>query len=489
MKKIIEVIKKKWLRDTVLTTLLVAIIVLSFIALNLWVSTIEISNWDFTKEKIYTLSDESKELMKAVEKDVHIYFVNYTDSDLIMNLARQYHEVNEKITVEAVLSSERADIAKLYGIEDGNQIIIVKAGERDKILTYNDLFTYDTTTWNTIDISEQKITNAVLDTTSDDKSTIYFLTGHNEYSTTQQMMTISAYIQNEVMNVEDLNLMATDIPETCQTIIVATPTLDFYDAEVEKLTAYINRGGNIIWLQDPTINELDLPNTKKILELYGAEFHPGMVIEQDPSRMIMENPQLILPTISYTPITEDITSSGLVLFASTGKLTTASSEKLEELNVTVDEFLTTSETSFYRTDFTITTEKAQASDEVGSYTVGAIFTKTLSNGEETEGNAEDVKTSKLIAFSNNIFATDAQITSGSQYITVATVYNNKDLLLNSIAYSEEKEDQIRIRKNYETVTYTPTQFQNNVVLAIIFLIPLAIVVTGFIIWQVRRRKK
>jgi len=489
VKKIIEVIKKKWLRDTVLTVLLVAIIVLGFMALNLWVSTLEISNWDFTKEKIYTLSDESKNLMKDVEKEVHIYFVNYTDSDLIMNLARQYHETNEKITVEAVLSSERADIAKLYGIEEGNQIIIVKAGERDKILTYSDLVTYDTTTWETIDISEQKITNAVLDVTSDEKPTIYFLTGHNEYSTQQQMMTISAYIQNEIMDVADLNLMAMDIPENCQTIVVATPTLDFYDTEVEKLTAYINRGGNIIWLQDPTINELDLPNTRKILELYGAEFHSGMVIEQEASRMIMENPQLILPTISYTPITEDLSTSGFVVFPSAGKLTTVASEKLEELNVTVDEFLTTSETSFYRTDFTIQSEKPQGSDEVGSHTVGAVFTKTLTTDEETEENPENVKTSKLIAFSNNLFATDAQITSGSQYITVATIYNNKDLMLNSIAYSEEKEDQIRIRKNYETVTYAPTQEQNNVVLAIIFLIPLAIVISGFVIWQVRRRKK
>lgn len=126
---------------------------------------------------------------------------------------------------------------------------------------------------------------------------------------------------------------------------------------------------------------------------------------------------------------------------------------------------------------------------MGTQTVGAIFTKTLSTEEEANENPDNVKTSKLIAFSNNIFATDAQINAGSQYITIATLYNNKDLLLNSIAYSEEKEDQIRIRKNYETVNYTPTQFQNNVVLAIIFLIPLAIVVAGFVIWQVRRRKK
>ena len=492
MKKIIEVIKKKWLRDTVLTTLLVAILVLAFIALNMWVATIEISNWDFTKEQIYTLSDESKNLMKDIEKDVSIYFVNYTDDDLVINLAKQYHETNEKIQFETMLASERADIAQTYGIEDdATQVIIVRSGEREKILTYYDLSTYDTTSWNTIDISEQKITNAVLDVTSDEKPTIYFLTGHNEYSTSSEMMTIAAYIQNEVMEIADLNLMATDIPEDCQTIIIATPILDFYDTEVEKLTNYINRGGNIIWMQDPSINELELPNAQKILDLYGVSFGSGMVMEQDANRMIMENPQLILPNISYTTITEDLSSSGLVLFASSGKLNIESSEKLEELNVTVDEFLTTSETAFYRTDFTITSARAQGSDEVGTYTVGATFTKDLSSGEESEDaeNSEETKTSKLIAFANNLFVTDAQITSGSQYITIATVYNNKDLLLNSVAYSEEKEDQIRIRKNYESVTYTPTEFQNNVVLAIIFIIPLVIVIAGIIIWQVRRRKK
>ena len=137
MKKIIEVIKKKWLRDTVLTTLLVAILVLAFIALNMWVATIEISNWDFTKEQIYTLSDESKNLMKDIDKDVSIYFVNYTDDDLVINLAKQYHETNEKIQFETMLASERADIAQTYGIEDdATQVIIVRSGEREKILTY-----------------------------------------------------------------------------------------------------------------------------------------------------------------------------------------------------------------------------------------------------------------------------------------------------------------------------------------------------------------
>lgn len=485
MKKIIEVIQKKWLKDTVLTILLITILTLSFIALNLWVSTLEMSTIDFTKEKLYTLSDESKNLVKDLQNEITIYFFGYTENDLAINLARQYQETNEKISFERIVASERPDLANIYGISDDmTQVIVVKSGEREKILTTNDLFTYDTTTWESIDLSEQKITNAILDVTSEEKPTIYFLVGHNEYSTATEMITIGAYIQNEIMEISDLNLLSSDIPEDCQTIVIATPSSDFYDVEVEKLTAYINRGGNIIWMQDSSITELNLPNVQKILDLYGASFSSGLVFEQDANRMLMENPQMILPHISYTEITQDLSSSGFVLFASSGKLNVAEAEKLEELNVTVDEFLTTSESAFYRTDFTNNSPTATGTDEEGTFTVGAIFTKTL---EAAEG--EDPKASKLIAFSNNLFATDAQITSGNQSLTIATVYNNKDLMLNSIAYSEEKEDQIRIRKDYEMVTYTPTQFQNNVVLAIIFLVPLAIVIGGIILWQVRRRKK
>ena len=46
-----------------------------------------------------------------------------------------------------------------------------------------------------------------------------------------------------------------------------------------------------------------------------------------------------------------------------------------------------------------------------------------------------------------------------------------------------------IRKNSEITTYTVTEQQNTIILAVIFTIPAVIVVIGIIVWQVRRRKK
>ena len=68
-------------------------------------------------------------------------------------------------------------------------------------------------------------------------------------------------------------------------------------------------------------------------------------------------------------------------------------------------------------------------------------------------------------------------------------YNNEDLAMNSIAYLTDRENMITIRKDTEITTYTVTEQQNSIILAVIFTIPAVIVVIGIIVWQVRRRKK
>ena len=64
MKKFFEVIKKKWIADTTRLILLVAIIILVYILINVLVGQANLPTFDFTEEKIYSVSDESKELIR-----------------------------------------------------------------------------------------------------------------------------------------------------------------------------------------------------------------------------------------------------------------------------------------------------------------------------------------------------------------------------------------------------------------------------------------
>ena len=50
--------------------------------------------------------------------------------------------------------------------------------------------------------------------------------------------------------------------------------------------------------------------------------------------------------------------------------------------------------------------------------------------------------------------------SGYTMYTVS-LYNNADMLLNSVSYLNEREDTITIRKTCEEVTYTATEEQHN----------------------------
>ena len=58
-----------------------------------------------------------------------------------------------------------------------------------------------------------------------------------------------------------------------------------------------------------------------------------------------------------------------------------------------------------------------------------------------------------------------------------------------MAYLSDREEDITARKSTGTVTYTATEQQDTVVRAIIFAVPVVIILIGLIVWQKRRRKK
>ena len=478
MKKNINLIKQKWIKDTFLTTILVIVLIGIFICINLFVNKLDINPLDFTKEKLYTLSDESRQLVENIDQNVNIYFFGYEESNSTVILAKQYHNINEKISAEAIDITTRPDLAQKYGIDSNTSVgIIVESTERYKVLTVNDFVTYDTTTFETIDITEQTLTNAIIDTTVSRKPHIYFLTGHGESEITDDLLTINALIQNEINEVSVLDLLQQDFPEDCDTLVIASPTKDFAEIETNKILDFVNNGGKILWFGDATIVDVDLPNIDKILQEFGFSFSKGMIAEQDSSRIILQNPFLIMPNISYHEITKDLYTSAGIVFAGAGKINFQDDEKLNELGLEINTLVTSSEESVYIEDYSAQSI-GTSNGETGSFTLGAEIIKKVNSDTSA----------KMIVFSNCSFITDIAASENSG-VKLVNLYNNKDLVLNSIAYLTDRGDTIRIRKDSGLVTYTATQKQDNIVKIIIFIVPILIIFLGIIIWQIRRRKK
>lgn len=476
MKKFLEIIKKKWLLDNTKATILVIFLIVCFLFINIWVNSLDLQTIDVTRNKLYSLSNETKNKISDVKLNVSIYFFGIDDSYTIVDLAKQYSRINDKIEVLVVDSTQRPDLYQKYEVTDSSQGIVIQAPERYKILSLNDLTERDYTTSETVDISEQKLTNAIIDTTISKKPKIYFLSGHNESSDIQIFKT---YLQNEVNDIASLDLLSSDFPDDCDLLFISNPQKDIADYETEQIINYINNGGNILWLSSGI--DSSFTNIKKVLSLYGADIPKGIIRESNSNSIFANSPNYFAPTLAYHTITKSFitsnTNSPLIALFDSSRIDTVSDEELENLNVTATPFLKSLTTSYFRTDLTNTSTEVTADEETGSFNIGIEFDKKIND-----------LTSKLVLYSDIKFATDTLTIQDKSVQPILSYYNN-DLLLNTTSYLTEREDAITIRKSTDAVTYTATDSEDLTIRLIIFIFPLIIIVLGIIIWIIRKYKK
>lgn len=485
--KFINTIKKRWLISRTSTLLLIAILIAVVILINSIVQSLELTPIDCTSNKQYTLTEESKQKVADIENNINLYFVGYAEDSSAITLAKQYNKSNKNINVEVIDVNERTDIAAKYNVTSDYQAIIVENGEKSKILYSDDLYTYDSN-YNTIDVTEEKITSAILNVTSDKIANIYFLTGYSNYSLEYSggMYYLSSYLKDEVLNYNTLDMLVSGaIPEDCDTLVITTPTKDFDELTTKEITKYINKGGNILWLNSSYAEKLDLPNVNKILAIYGINpFDVGYIYETDNNRMALGYASCIVEDLGNTNIDSKLTKA--VLLNST-KINIKKDE-LESLGVEKQDIITSTNTSYFRSNVSDTSTSTDG-DESGIFTIGGIFTKTISNtAEESSIDDGNKLTSKLVIFGDNNFISDIQI--NNQVNPMIFLGNNKDVMLNSIAYLTDQDKGISIRKDYtSTSNFTATDGQKAVIMNIIFMVPIGIILLGIIVWQVRRRKK
>lgn len=476
-----EMIKRIVSRTSYLIIMLM-IIIAAYIGINLLMEKLNLTDIDLTADKIYSLSDTSKQIAKSIDQDVKIIIVNMSEYESVIDFSNRYHKENDKIAVEEITDvSKYPDLVKKYSLTSNSFEIIIECGDRNKILTTDDLYTYDYSTYEQKDLTEEAMTNALLDVTTEEKPKIYFLSGNNT-NLDSYMYSFKQSVKTEANEIEDLDLLtAGKVPEDCDVLILTTLSTDLKDIERDAILNYIKKGGKIALFTDANTTKTSMPNFQKVLDEYGISISEGILLEQDTSRMLSNSPSAILVTVeSGTSITKNINMATNACFINSGKIILKDSKTLEDLGVEVETLATTSQKAFYRSDLGIESTSKQNGDEEGIATVGALLTKKI----------DDETTSKLIVYSNNMFVTSTQIQLNSQYYLYAyELYNNEDLALNSIAYLTDRDDIIMLRKDVEVSTYTVTEQQEVIILTIIFSVPAIIIIAGLVVWQIRRRKK
>ena len=163
--KFIQIIKNKWLRSMTLTLLLVAIIICAYLAINFAVEKAEFADIDLTKEKLYSISQQTKDKLQNLDTDVTISIYNFGES--MIDLANQYVRLNDHIKIEKVENLlSKTEWKNEYGVTDTSAFVVISTKNREKLLQEYDLVTMDYSTYQQIDVTEEKLTNAILDVTT-----------------------------------------------------------------------------------------------------------------------------------------------------------------------------------------------------------------------------------------------------------------------------------------------------------------------------------
>ena len=234
MKKFLEIIKNKWLIKGTTTLLLVLIVIGCYIGLNMLVEKINIENLDFTEKKLYSLSDETKTKLKDLDQDVTIQLINANDYTYLTDYAKKYTILNDRIKVEEISDlSTRIDLKTKYNLSDTDMLIVIKEGEKEKTLTSNDLSTYDYSTYKQIDLTEEAITNAIVELSMDKKPVIYVLSSKSYYQSEQALSSVIQKLEDESNEVKYLDILTSgSVPEDCKCLVITT--LKEYLNELER---------------------------------------------------------------------------------------------------------------------------------------------------------------------------------------------------------------------------------------------------------------
>ena len=266
---------------------------------------------DLTSNKIYDISDDSREFLSQYEVDTTIYIlasVTGQDDDVRAVLDR-YEAANSHIDIKNVDIKNDPSFGLEY-VRDGETLdendIIVVSGDKSRIISAEDLAA-DTGDGTGIGLDvESKITSALKFVTSDEVFAAYFTQGHgeNEFAGAKQAL------DSENYTVNDINTVVSDIPNDAAVLIIACPKQDFSTAEIAKLDSYLRNGGAVEVYVDSRCPEL--PELNKYLTANGIEIGEGDIIDKE--GMIGQSPNIMF-LIDYlkNPSTEKLIEKDGVL--------------------------------------------------------------------------------------------------------------------------------------------------------------------------------
>ena len=315
-RKFKDSINKKYLKNGSYSSVMIVVFVAIIIVINMIVGNLpsKYTQLDISSEKLYTIGDETKAMLKDLDKDVTIYQIAQSGSEdeTISNLLQRYADESDHIKVEQKDPVVNPKFVSEYTSDNlSSNSLIVVCGDRNKVVNYNNIYEstmdYNTYSYQTTGFDgEGQITSAIAYVTSENLPVLYTLEGHGEQELDS---TIKEDIENAHMEIKSLNLLTEgSVPEDASCLLIDSPTTDISEDEKTALIDYLENGGKAMIFSDYTGEKME--NFDAVLENYGVSRVDGLVFEGDAQHYAAQMPYYLVPTVNSTDITSDVASSG-----------------------------------------------------------------------------------------------------------------------------------------------------------------------------------
>ncbi len=471
-------------KKTAIGTNVTVMLVLAFLLFGMvnFLSARHYHRFDLTKIKIYSLSDQSKAILKELKQPIKIT-IFFQPTHVLYGPIRellqgyQYHG-NKKVEVEFVDPGRDYARAKMlaekYKIDDMN-LVIFENGDRNKYISAQEIAEYDYQGFFGGGApklrafkGEEAFTSAILAVTEERKPTIYFMTGHGEKET-QKADPATGYsavfqlLQHANFDVHELSLLREGkIPQGADLVILAAPNVALAEMEIQELGVYLDGGGKLLLMIDPLAES----GLVEFLKKNGIELGNDIVVDPAKKLPFVSPANVFITEYGSHPITEKI--QGLATLFPLARSVSPTMPLPSNIS-TVELAKTTSygwgETKTTQNEFQFN----EGEDKKGPVSIAVAMEKKL----------EGEKTARMVVIGDSDFISNSQLGN----------LGNKDFFFNGIHWLVQQEKKIAIGpKIPEQVNLNLNASQMGQIFweTIIGLPLLSMVLGGAVLW--RRRK-
>ncbi len=421
------------------------------------------ASYDSTKNKLYSLSDQTLKVVKGLKEDVSItYFDRSTGFAHARDLLDRYANLSQRLKITYVDLEQNPQLARAMGVRNLGTVYVQAGAKREEAKS----------------LTEEEVTGALIRSLKTGDRNACFVSGSGERSIDDAerngLSSLKEALDKNNYKARSISLIEKpEVPQDCTVLLVAGPRLDYTDSEVGAIRKYVEGGGRALFMLDPPLNvgkqaTAENPALVKLLDDWGVTVDKDLVLDVSGAGQLFglgpESPLIV--NYESQPIVREMKGMATVFPVSRSLDTKSSGQaSAEKLFATSADSVAT--TNLATGEVRIDPKK----DKKGPFTLAVAGT--------CSGGSPGAK-GRFVVVGGSTWASNGVLPARS--------IGNRDLFLNMMNWLSSDEDLISIRpKEPEDQSFVMTKNQSNLVFYwSILIMPFAIVMSGFMVWWKRR---